>query len=549
MRAVGYIRVSDSSQVEGHSRGAQERMFRESCQSRGWEPAAIYREEGKSAHVDSIKKRPVLRRLLEDAARGEFDVVVVHTLDRWSRNAKVALESLATLARHNVALVSITENIDYSTAHGKLLTTMLAGFAEFFSDSLGTHVKKGISERAQLGRHLGGIPFGYASCVGPDGQRCDPEHPGGVHLVEEEAKAVGELYHRYAGGTTTLSQQAAWLNQEGFRTRNMHQIKDGDGSLTGGPRMFTVASVRGTLHNPFYTGNVKRQEQLLPGAHEPLISMDVFQAVQAAMKRNSGRSKTLSPHPEREYLLKGLIRCAHCSLPMWAQTFGNGNRYYREQKGSRGGGYCVGRSGSMACQVPDGQIGQIVEAIILPDAWMDRMLSRLHLADELKRIKQDRKRVEEQLRRLREVYLEGDLAGEEYRLRKQRLEDQLGALVVPGIDAAKEAAALLENLPALWEQADLTQRHKLLRTMLDAVYVDTVEEKSIVAIRPKPAFRPLFEIATTREGSDVVLINVLPLAANEPEAADLRSWWRRGRVELPVQKVPWLDMLQACSAL
>ena len=38
--------------------------------------------------------------------------------------------------------------------------------------------------------------------------------------------------------------------------------------------------------------------------------------------------------------------------------------------------------------------------------------------------------------------------------------------------------------------------------MLDAVYVDTVEEKAIVAIRPKPVIRPLFEIATTREDSE-----------------------------------------------
>ena len=51
-------------------------------------------------------------------------------------------------------------------------------------------------------------------------------------------------------------------------------------------------------------------------------------------------------------------------------------------------------------------------------------------------------------------------------------------------------------------------------SMLDAVYVDTVEEKSIVAIRPKPAFLPLFEVATTRQGSDVVLINEPPLACN-----------------------------------
>jgi len=44
---------------------------------------------------------------------------------------------------------------------------------------------------------------------------------------------------------------------------------------------------------------------------------------------------------------------------------------------------------------------------------------------------------------------------------------------------------------------------KLLMAMLDAVYVDTVEEKSVVAIWPKPAFRPIFEVGTTSYGSDL----------------------------------------------
>ena len=118
------------------------------------------------------------------------------------------------------------------------------------------------------------------------------------------------------------------------------------------------------------------------------------------------------------------------------------------------------------------------------------------------------------------------------------LEDKLANLVVPGVDAAMEAGKLLENLPDLWEEADLTERRKLLMAMLDAVYVDTVEEKSVVAIRPKPAFRPIFEVATTRAGSGIVLINETPPDPEGPEAESLCSWWRRGRVELPVQKAP-----------
>lgn len=55
---AGYIRVSESSQVEGHSLDAQERLIRELCRDRGWELVGVYREEGKSAHVDSINNDP-----------------------------------------------------------------------------------------------------------------------------------------------------------------------------------------------------------------------------------------------------------------------------------------------------------------------------------------------------------------------------------------------------------------------------------------------------------------------------------------------------------
>ena len=125
------------------------------------------------------------------------------------------------------------------------------------------------------------------------------------------------------------------------------------------------------------------------------------------MRRNSGRSRTLHPRPEREYLLKGLIHCAHCRMPMWAQTFVNGRRYYREQRGSRGAGYCVGRSGSMFCEIPDQQMGEIISAIVLPDAWVDRVLAQVHLADEVKRVTQERKKVEQRQRRLAQVYVDG----------------------------------------------------------------------------------------------------------------------------------------------
>ena len=113
----------------------------------------------------------MFRQLLEDAATGAFEVVVVHTLDRWSRNLKVMLDSVSILTQHGVGLVSVTENLDWSSPEGRLVARTLGSFGEFFSDMLGTHIKKGVSERAIQGKHLGGIPFGYEFPASPSNWR------------------------------------------------------------------------------------------------------------------------------------------------------------------------------------------------------------------------------------------------------------------------------------------------------------------------------------------------------------------------------------------
>ncbi len=104
--------------------------------------------------------------------------------------------------------------------------------------------------------------------------------------------------------------------------------------------------------------------------------------------------------------------------------------------------------------------------------------------------------------------------------------------VDPEVDATNEAGMLLENLPKLWKVADMNERRRILLNMLEAVYVDTVEEKAIVALRPKPAFQALFQIATTREGSNVILYKENPPDQfPSPEDDSPCFWWRRGRVE------------------
>ena len=167
---------------------------------------------------------------------------------------------------------------------------------------------------------------------------------------------------------------------------------------------------------------------------------------------------------------------------------------------------------------------------------MDRVLARSHQADDMKKVKDGRFRIEQRLNRLGDVYLDGLKTRNNYIREKKSLEDELDSLVVPGADATQDAGKLLEDLPTLWEEASLAERRKLLMTMLDAVYVDTVEAKAIVAFRPKPAFIPLFLVASTREDSGVVLITDTPPDLKDPEASDSCSWWRRGGVELYLER-------------
>ena len=103
MRAVAYIRVSSASQVDGHSLDAQERLFRELCKNRKWEPVSVYHEEGRSAHVEAIAraivKNPPL--ILADEPTGNLD----------SHSGAEIISILTSLhAEQGVTLVVITHD-------------------------------------------------------------------------------------------------------------------------------------------------------------------------------------------------------------------------------------------------------------------------------------------------------------------------------------------------------------------------------------------------------------------------------------------------------
>ena len=114
MRAGLYARVSTEEQVEGYSIDAQRRAFHALCQGKGWDASSEYIGEGKSARTEDISKRPVFKTMIADALAGKVDILVVHKLDRFSRNLRITLEYFEKLSNAGVAFVSINEQMDFS---------------------------------------------------------------------------------------------------------------------------------------------------------------------------------------------------------------------------------------------------------------------------------------------------------------------------------------------------------------------------------------------------------------------------------------------------
>src|ERR1700750_2387665 len=125
-RAVLYLRVSTDRQTVENQRQALEGVARH----RGWEIVATYSDKGISG-MKGRKDRPEFDRMLSDAARGKFDVVMAFALDRIGRSLADLLHTIKQLEECKVDLFIDRQMLDTTTARGKLLFAVSGAFAEF----------------------------------------------------------------------------------------------------------------------------------------------------------------------------------------------------------------------------------------------------------------------------------------------------------------------------------------------------------------------------------------------------------------------------------
>ncbi len=314
MKAVIYARVSSDEQADrGLSIPTQIKICREYINREGWTFIKEYVDEA----ISGLKSdRPSFLEMLSDAQEGKFDVIVVYSFSRFSRNRFDAITKKKLLRDIGVQVISATEPIDSSTPEGKLLEGIIESINEFYSANLSRETFRGLKANAEMGFWNGGVP--------PLGYRRKEIIVNGLkkssyEIDEKEARIVRKIF-KLAYEGVGVKKICLILNEEGFRTRR--------------GKLFTPSTVRGILKNEAYIGNLVwnkqdkkrkgvkykdkkfwiRRENVFP----KIIKKEIFEHIQRIFEKNRKRHAPKSV--ARTHTLSGILKCGLCGANYIYQT-------------------------------------------------------------------------------------------------------------------------------------------------------------------------------------------------------------------------------------
>src|SRR5580658_454216 len=292
LNAVIYCRVSSKEQVEGTSLESQELACREYARSNRLEVMQVFVDRGESA---KFADRPQLLEMLSFCKGKEHSVeqLLVWKVDRLARNVGDHFNIKAVLLKYGVRVISVTEPID-AKPEGKLLETILAGFAQFDNDVRATRTVQGMRHKLAEGISPWHPPLGYRGASRPGSKKQQPDQPD-----QPAFGILRQAWLRFATGDFTKAEIQRFLISNGVRTRKGKMIH---GQLVD--RIFVDRFYAGILRDP-WTG------EEIPGRHVPMVSREIFDRVQQIL---SGRNRSV-PHLaiRPEFPLRTFVRCPSCS--------------------------------------------------------------------------------------------------------------------------------------------------------------------------------------------------------------------------------------------
>ncbi|QRM56398.1 recombinase family protein [Sinorhizobium sp. BG8] len=423
VRAVAYVRVSTGRQAESDlSIPDQINQISSYCANKGWLLVCVYSD----ATTGTDDNRQEFQRMIERAKDRDrpYDVILIHSYSRIFRDHFSLEMYIRSLSKHDVRLVSITQEFGDDPAH-VMMRQMISLFDEYQSKETGKHVLRSMKENARQGFYNGApLPLGYSAVeVERRGARIKKH----IVLNEAEAEIVRLIFRLYRQGQAGLGPMGikrivSFLNDQGYLTRKGAH--------------FGIGSVSQLLRNRIYTGEYifnRRQsktKQLKPKSEQitivvpAIISVDEFEEVQRKLHINS--PKITPPRTVTStILLGGLAFCASCGGAMTLRTGtsrnGKVHRYYNCSMHQRAGtDICAGRSVRMdtlddlvTSHLRDRLLNEERIAQILALVAENRGNKAAESNGRVATLQNEKKQIEMKLARVYRMVEEGDIALDE----------------------------------------------------------------------------------------------------------------------------------------
>jgi site-specific DNA recombinase len=394
IRVVAYIRVSSKAQADkGESLSTQLKdieKYVKKQKGNGWKLIEVYVDAGISGA--SVEKQTDLKRLLADAEAKKFDIVIVHRLSRFGRNARELLNNVSHLDSKNIKFTCIKEQMDFSSPYGRAMLTMLAAIAELEREIIGEQTAENRIARAKQK-----IPTS-----------------GKLPIARKFNKTTGEW---------SLDEKKAellrWAADEYLKGKSLKDIvqilrkrHDMDISYSHIHKIFTEKC------GDKWGIKFKSEEEPISFKIPRILEDSTIQAIKdrIAFNRTFNRKDA-----KRKYLLSGYIRCGICRKALVGQhQFVNGKyhyTYYRHLDGKYRD--CRAFSSIRTNKIEDAAFRTIFENVwdevgfkrAVKNAFPDENVIT-NLKDKVSRHEKELKNINQQLDKLTEVVLEGTLRKE-----------------------------------------------------------------------------------------------------------------------------------------
>lgn len=292
-KAIILARVSSKAQEdEGYSLDSQLKLLRQYCKKK----RLIIEKEFKIAETASKdQRRIVFREMLGYLRKQKVFHLVVEKTDRLTRNLRDAVSMDDWLEGDDRRMLHmVKENLllhKGARSDTKLMWSIYLSFAKKYTDGLREEAMKGWAEK---------LAQGWLPAPPPPGYMTVTDRSKRIHIPSPATRPIVQrCFALYVLPDQTVKSVAEEAERLGLTTKK--------------GRPLSKSAVHKMLDNPFYIGINRHDGKEYPGAQEPIIDLELFNAVQKKM--HAGRAPRRRKHNP---IFNGMLRCIHCGyLVSW----------------------------------------------------------------------------------------------------------------------------------------------------------------------------------------------------------------------------------------